>query len=150
MAKMPAEVRMALSLVVLGLMLAQLVAIIDAYVQTRVVHESTWSYFSHLSEARLLGTSHSHLFGYTITYGVLALLVSTTRVDGRVRALIIVALLLTGPFDIASWWGQKLYSPRFDWLTMATGAVTGTASLAAAALIWRDALLGARGSARQA
>jgi hypothetical protein len=140
--QMPAEVRVALVLVVLGLMLAQLVAIIDAYVQTQVVHESTWSYFSHLSEARLLGTSHSHLFGYTITYGVLALLMSMTSQSARVRALVVVALLLTGPFDILSWWGQKLYSPRFDWLTMSTGAVAGSASLVAAVAIWRNAFRG--------
>ena len=133
-----------LSLVVLGLMLAQGVAIVDAYVQTQVVNESTWSYFQHLSTARLLGTSHSHLFGYTITYGVLALLFSMTGASARVRMLVIAALLLTGPFDVLSWWAQKLWSPRFDWLTLATGAVAGTASLVAAVRVWRDALLAKR------
>ncbi len=143
--EMPGEVRLALSLIVLGLMLAQLVAITDAYVQTQVVSDSTFSYFQRLSEARLLGTSHSHLFGYTVTYGVLALLLSMSGASGRLKALVIAGLLLTGPFDILSWWGQKLYSPRFDWLTLTTGAVAGTASLVAALHVWRDALLG-RGS----
>jgi len=140
-ASMPGPARLAISLIVFGLMLAQFVAIIDAYVQTQIVHESTWSYFSHLSDARLLGTSHSHLFGYTITYGLLALLVTMTQTNRRWCALLVAALLLTGPFDIASWWGQKLWSPHFDYLTLTTGAVAGTASLLAALRVWRDALM---------
>ena len=84
------------------------------------------------------------LFGYTVTYGVLALVSSMTSAPARIRLLVIAALLLTGPFDVLSWWAQKLWSPRFDWLTLATGAVAGTASLYAAVRIWRDALLAKR------
>jgi hypothetical protein len=65
-----------------------------------------------------------------------------TGASARLRALVIAGLLLTGPFDILSWWGQKLHSPRFDWLTLTTGAVAGTASLVAALHVVREAIMG--------
>jgi hypothetical protein len=139
----PGPARLAVLLVTTGLMLTQTVAVVDAYVQTQVVHGSTWEYFQHVSQVRLLGTSHAHLFGYTLTYGILAVLVTMTRASRSMKAALVAALLVTGPFDVLSWWGQKALSPAFDWLTVTCGAVLGTASLVAALWIVRDA--GTRG-----
>lgn len=139
--RFPGAARLLVGLVTLGLSVTQLVAIAAAYVQTQQAHESVWTYFQHLSEARLLGTSHAHLFGYTMLYGTLGLLLSFTSCKRDMQAMLVAAMLWAGPFDVLSWWALKLHSPRFEWLTSLCGMVAGTAALVAAALILKAAFV---------
>lgn len=137
---LPRPARLVIAMTTLTLMATQALAVAAAYTQTQVVHESTWAYFQYLSTAKLLGTSHAHLFGYALLYGLLATFGLLTEAPARLRCVLAAAMLWAGPFDVLSWWAIRLGAPAFHYLTMATGAVAGTASLVAAFLVLRDAL----------
>lgn len=128
---LPPAARMLALLGLVCLMLVQAVAVAGVYVQTRVVHESTADYFAHLSVARLVGTSHAHLFGYAFLYGAIGFIATLGLGSPRLKAIIVALLMWSGPFDVASWWGIKLVHARFEWLSVATAIASSVASLAA-------------------
>lgn len=134
----PPAVRALAFLGILGLMLVQLVALAGIYVQTRVVHESTADYFAYLSVARLVGTSHAHLFGYTFLYGAIGFIATLATARPSTKALIIAALMWSGPFDVASWWGIKMIGARFEWLSIATAIASTVASLVTVFITWHS------------
>lgn len=141
LARFGGTARLLVGLVTIGLSITQLVAILAAYAQTQEVHDSVWTYFQYLTEARLLGMSHAHLFGYTVLYGTLGLLLSFTPQKAEHKAMLVAAMLWAGPFDVLSWWLLKLYSPRFEWLTSVCGMVAGTAALVAAVFVLKAAFV---------
>ncbi|HEX3776606.1 MAG TPA: thrombospondin type 3 repeat-containing protein [Polyangiaceae bacterium] len=138
LASLEAPYRLLVALTLVSLLLVQGVAASDAYVQTRVVHASAAEYFGYLSWPRLLGTSHAHLFGYAVTYGLLGLFVAMSRAPKLLRALLIATPLWCGIFDVLSWSGIKAFSPAFEWLTIATGIGSSSASLVGAYFVSRD------------
>ncbi len=138
LASLDAPYRLLIALTFTSLLLVQGVAASDAYVQTHVVHASTAEYFDYLSWPRLLGTSHAHLFGYAVMYGLIGLFIAMSRAPKGLRAVLIATPLWCGMFDVMSWWGIKAVSPSFEWLTIATGIGTSTASLVGAYFVGRD------------
>jgi hypothetical protein len=116
-------------MVSLGLMAVQFVAGIDAYVQTNVVYTSSAEYFDYLSYPRLLGTSHAHIFGYTVLYGCLAWLLCLSDAKRSLKAWCTAGMMWSSLFDVVSWWGTKVFGGLFHWLTAATGATCATGSL---------------------
>jgi hypothetical protein len=138
LAQLEAPYRLLIALTLASLLFVQGVAATDAYVQTHVVHASTAEYFGYLSWPRLLGTSHAHLFGYALTYGLLGLFVAMSRAPKNLRMLLIATPLWCGIFDVMSWSGIKAFSAAFEWLTIATGIGTSSASLIGAYFVCRD------------
>ena len=139
LAALPPSLRMLAVLVVFSLLVVQALAAIDAYVQTRVINTSAREYFQYLSWARLLGTSHAHVFGYTIMYGLLAFLMTLTSASEVSKCALISILLWSGTFDVLSWWGIKRFSGDFEWLSAVTGAATALSSLLCFSLVLRSA-----------
>ena len=119
-------------------LLVQGLAAADMYLQTRVVQPSAYDYFQYMSWARLLGTSHAHLFGFMVLYGSLALLFGLSTAPEKVKHLLIPIVLWAGVFDVVSWYGMKGLSGRFEWLAMVTGSSNGLASVAIVAFILKD------------
>jgi hypothetical protein len=119
-------------------LLVQGLAAADMYLQTRVVQPSAYDYFQYMSWARLLGTSHAHLFGFMMLYGTLALLFGLSTAPEKVKHLLIPIVLWAGVFDVLAWYGMKGLSARFEWLAMVTGSSNGLASMAIVAFIVKD------------
>jgi hypothetical protein len=137
-----AELPATLKLICLGVcassLLAQGFGAASAYVQTRVVQPSAHDYFQYLSWARLVGMSHSHLFGFMVLYGVLALMFAISSAPERVKHLLVSIVMWAGIFDVLSWYGLKGLSGRFEWLAMVTGSSNGIASMAIVFFILKD------------
>ena len=110
----------------------------DAYVQTRVVHASAVEYFQYISIPRLIGISHSHLFGFAVVYGLIGLLVAMCEASELFKSVLVAILLWSGIFDVFSWWGIKQVSPSFELLSIVTGSASGMGVLVSLGLIARD------------
>ena len=93
-------------------LLVQGLAAADMYLQTRVVQPSAYDYFQYMSWARLLGTSHAHLFGFMVLYGSLAFLFGLSTAPEKVKHLLIPIVLWAGVFDVVSWYGMKVVSAQ--------------------------------------
>lgn len=120
-----ASLRALAVLAVISMGLAQLTGGIDAYVQTQVAAESTHAYFQYISNERLLGMSHAHLFGFFVSFGVQGLLLTGTPLSERTKTVAICFGLWAGIADVGSWWGIRNFDPRFEWLSMVCGSTTG-------------------------
>lgn len=138
--ELPPAARLLFALLLSSFLVVQAVGLADVWVQTRVAHASPSEYFQYLTDARLLGTSHAHVFGYAVLYGFVGFVVSMTSLDEAKRCLVVSAALWGGMFDVASWWGMKHVSERFEWLAVATALVTSGASLVAFVLAARAVL----------
>src|SRR5688572_2853433 len=79
LASMPASGKVVLSGVFLALLVAQAAAAAGVFVHTRVVHGSAEEYFQYISLPRLIGTTHAHLFGYAVMYGLIGAILSFTE-----------------------------------------------------------------------
>jgi hypothetical protein len=135
---LPPALRLLGVLVVAALLCVQGTAAADAYVQTRVIHGSAHEYFQYMTNARLLGTSHAHLFGYTMMYGIIALLAALSGAREGLKAALVAILSWAGLFDVLSWWGMKHLSGRFEWLAMLTGIASAGGSFVAFVLVVRS------------
>jgi hypothetical protein len=136
----PPVVRLLAALVFLCLLFVQAVAAAGVWVQTRIVHESAVAYFQAISYPRLVGTSHAHLFGYAVTYGLIGFFVAASDAGERTKAILVATLLWGGVFDVLSWWGIKVLGAPFEWLSLLTGLSTAGVSLVGCALVGRDLL----------
>jgi hypothetical protein len=145
-ANLAPSLKLLLAMTLTGLLAVQAVAVMAAYTQTQVVHGSTYEYFQYISRARLLGTSHSHLFGYALTYGLFAFAATMTTASERLKCTLVATMLWAGLFDVLSWWGIKEYSARFEWLSIVTGMCAGTGSLVAFYLVIKSAFFPKAGS----
>lgn len=132
---MPPAARALVMLTFFVLLLVQAVAVIGVWYHTRVVHASAREYFEYLSVARLIGMSHAHLFGYAILYGLMGGVASLTHASERTKTLLVAMLLWSGVFDVASWWGIKLVSADFEWLSVATAVASAGASFVVLGLL---------------
>ena len=135
---LPSSQRLLLVLSVSTTMVVQAIGATTAFVQTHVVHESTLEYFQYLSHVRLLGTSHAHIFGFLVLYGIIGIAISLSSGNERLKCFVIATMLWAGIFDVLSWWGIKELSPRFEWLSIITGASTVLCSWIAIVLVVRD------------
>lgn len=120
-----ASLRALAALAMISMGLAQLTGGIDAYVQTQIAAEGTHAYFQYISNERLLGMSHAHLFGFFVSFGVQGLLLTGTQLSERTKTVAICFALWAGIADVGSWWGIRNFDPRFEWLSMVCGSTTG-------------------------
>ena len=138
--RLPPAARVLAGMVFVSLLVVQVTALIDVYYQTQIQRESTRAYFDEMTMGRLLGVSHSHVFGFAFTYAVIGLLLCMTPVREWIKCLLVAAILWGGIFDVGSWWLVKYLSPDFETLSMATASVTGGTSLVAFFLVGRGLL----------
>jgi len=129
LASLRSSTRLLLTLAMLGLLFVQAFGAIDAYAQTHVARDSTVEYFQSLSRTRLLGMSHAHMFGYTLCYGFFGFVYLGTGASERRKCFAISTLLWCGLFDVASWWGIRELSGRFEWLSAVTGGSSASLAL---------------------
>lgn len=128
-------VRLLVLVTLVALLGVQALGAIDVFVQTRIVYDDAGAYFAHLSLGRLVGTSHAHLFGYALLYGMVALFACMSAAPPAWKRWLVAALCWAGPFDIASWWGMKYLTARFELLSHATALASVGASLATLLLV---------------
>jgi hypothetical protein len=138
--KAPASLRVLAVMTVIGLGLAQGTGGADAYYQTQVVNESALAYFQYLSFERLIGISHAHLFGFAVSFGAQAFLLSFTRLDERLKAYAISFGLWAGIADVGSWWAVRSFDPRLHTLSFVTGTAGGLFVLLVTFAVVRSAL----------
>lgn len=129
--QLPPAARLLVVLMVFALLVVQGLAALDVYVQTRVNQSTVSEYFYYLTAARLLGMSHSHVFGYAFTYGLLAAVATLTPLGERARCLLVAGLLWAGLFDVLSWWGIKYVGAPLELLAVTSGSITAVGSLVA-------------------
>jgi hypothetical protein len=135
---MPAHFRLLSALLVLSLMLALAGGATEAYLQVAVVHGGAAEYFHQMSLPHLVGITHAHLFGYAMCYGTIAALACCSSIGDGWKRVLVSALMWAGPADVASWWGIRAMSPRFELLTNAAGIASCVAALIALIAIGRD------------
>ena len=130
-------IRLLVVVSLLALLGVQALGAVDVFVQTHIVYESADAYFGHLSLGRLVGTSHAHLFGYALLYGMVGLFACSSAAPAMLKRWLVAALCWAGPFDIASWWGMKYLTARFELLSYATALASVGASLVTLVLVAR-------------
>lgn len=108
---------------------------------TRNAADSAQEHFSYKTLAQLLRMAHQHSFGHGTMYflvGALFLFAGTSRRT----ALVLLTLPFLGAWlDIVSWFGLKYGSPRWEWLSIASGSAYSIGFLAMSALILKRAWL---------
>jgi hypothetical protein len=77
---------------------------------------------SGMSLPKLAQTTHVHLFGFAILYGLTGLIVSFTSYPGWVRAILAPLPLLAQIVDIGCWWLARS-DPGFASVILVTGSV---------------------------
>lgn len=93
----------------------------SVYYNSKVLNPSTLVYFQNLGVGRLFALSHAHFFAHACMYFVMAVLVQMS--EGCLWSMIVAPLLAlwAGIFDVVSWWGVKMLSPHFEYLSILTG-----------------------------
>lgn len=89
-------------------------ALLEVYLQSRVNFTSAEEYFFYMSPAKLAATSHAHLFGHAVMYGLTGFLFTRTSVGERWKTAIIALTLAGGLLDVPSWWMLKYAGGRFE------------------------------------
>lgn len=98
-----------------------IIALTDAMVQSRVIAKSAYEYFHFTKYSRLLGLSHSHIFGHTVMYTLVAIPFAFTRWSEFIKALLITGAMISAFFDVGSWWLIKYFGEEFEIISMVSG-----------------------------
>ncbi len=129
LAELPPALRCVALMAFISICLVQVLGATNAYVHTRVVNDSLTSYFQYLSWAKLIGISHSHIFGFFVIYSVLGLLLACSDAPEQLKCYLVSFALWAGIFDVGSWWLIKEYSAVFEYVSMAAASASGIATL---------------------
>ncbi|MFZ5862502.1 MAG: hypothetical protein ACOYXR_06680 [Nitrospirota bacterium] len=140
-ADLPASARVMVTLALLVLGLVHLFGAATAYVMSQVVNASAEEYYFYMKIGKLMGVTHSHLFGTMLMHLVVATVFVFTDVRESLKVVLITATMLGSPIDIASWWLIKYVSPLFEavaWAGETTSEVGYlTMTLIALYQVWR-------------
>jgi hypothetical protein len=98
-----------------------------------------------MSLTRLAQTTHVHLLGFSMLFGLTGILFSFTRYPGLVRGILGPFTLVAQLVDIACWWLSR-YDPLFATVLMVTGGMVAIGLLMHIALTLWD-LFGGGGRA---
>lgn len=104
-------------------------ALINVYVQTRIVYPSVAEYFFYMPIQKLTGITHAHLFGHATMYALTAIAFMFTRASERIKIPVIAAAFLGAPFDIYSWWLIKYLGAKYEILSAFSGGAISIAFL---------------------
>ena len=117
----PALLKLSLLPTILAFALTHVFSAISVYYNTKIINPSTEIYFQALGVGRLSSLSHAHFFAHATMYFIMAVLVQMA--EGCIFSTVVAPLLAlwSGIFDVVSWWGIKLISPNFEYLSMLTG-----------------------------
>lgn len=117
----PALFKLSLLPTILAFALTHVFSAISVYYNTKIINPSTEIYFQALGVGRLSSLSHAHFFAHATMYFIMAVLVQMA--EGCIFSTVVAPLLAlwSGIFDVVSWWGIKLISPNFEYLSMLTG-----------------------------
>lgn len=107
--------------------LVHIVALINVYIQTRIVYPGAAEYFFYMPIQKLTGITHAHLFGLTTMYALTSVAFMFTRAKERIKIPVIAAAFLGAPFDLYSWWLIKYQGAQYEVMSAFSG---GTFSLA--------------------
>ena len=140
MAKIPLPLRIAMLPLLIGYAFTHVFSAVAVFYNTNVVNPSTFLYFQSMGVGRLYSLTHAHLFAHATMYFVLAVLVQLTGAGFVFTVLAPLVALWAGVFDVFSWWGIKLISPNFEWLSIACGSLFSVSFLLMAFAILRSAL----------
>ena len=127
--ELPPAIRCLALMAFVSLSAVQVLGAATAYLQTRVVNESLIAYFQYLSWAKMLGISHSHVFGFFVVYAALGMLLAVSEASERTKCYLISFALWAGLFDVGSWWLIKKYSATFEFVSIAAASASGIVTL---------------------
>ncbi len=109
--------------------LVHVVALINVYIQTRIVYPSVGEYFFYMPIQKLTGTTHAHLFGLTTMYALTSVVFMFTSAKERLKIPVIAAAFLGAPFDLYSWWLIKFLGEKYEIMSAFSGGTISTAFL---------------------
>lgn len=109
--------------------LVHVVALINVYIQTRIVYPSVEEYFFYMPIQKLTGTTHAHLFGLTTMYALTSVVFMFTSAKERLKIPVIAAAFLGAPFDLYSWWLIKFLGEKYEIMSAFSGGTISTAFL---------------------
>lgn len=118
----PAKAIIALVLIAYGLV--HIFSSIEVYVKTRIQFTSAGEYFSYMSLAKLVATSHAHFFGHGTMYALTAAIFLFTQLSERTKTIFICLALSAGLLDVPSWWMIKYAGDFWEAFSAVAGAMS--------------------------
>lgn len=118
---LPSAARLIPTIFLVTFFFVHIIALTDAMVQSKVIAKSAYEYFHFMKYSRLLGLSHSHIFGHTVMYTLVAIPFAFTRWSEFIKALLITGAMISAFFDVGSWWLIKYFGEEFEIISMVSG-----------------------------
>jgi hypothetical protein len=84
---------------------------------------STESYFQNLATSKLIAMTHAHLFGFTTSFFIIGIPFSMQFNHLKVYQWVFPVGLAASAVDVMSWWGIRLISPNFVYITALCGVL---------------------------
>jgi len=123
-AALPDPIKALITLVLTAYGLVHVLSFIEVYLKTRVQFTSAGEYFSYMSLAKLVATSHAHYFGHATMYALTAAVFLFTRLSERTKTIFICLALSGGLLDVPSWWMIKYAGDSWEFFSALAGAMS--------------------------
>ena len=136
--QLPPAAKLIPTIFLVTFLFVHIIALADAMVQSRVIAKNVHEYFHFMKYSRLLGVSHSHLFGHTVMYSLVALPFAFTTWREFIKALFIAGAMVSAVFDVGSWWLIKYFGEEFEIISAVSGITFTISFLVMAAKTLRD------------
>ena len=136
--QLPVSGRVLVTFLVLILGLVHIFALLEVYLQSRVINASAEEYFFYMKPTKLAATTHAHLFGHVTMYSLVSLIFLFTGVGEVFKTLVLSAAISGGLWDVTSWWLIKYASGKFEALSMLTGAMASLGFLTMVIIILHE------------
>jgi len=134
----PDSAKTLITLMLIAYGLVHLLAILEVYMQSRVVFGSAGEYFFYMKPEKLAATSHAHIFGHGTMYALTCVLFLFSSVSERWKVAIICLALSGGLLDVPSWWMIKYAGAKFEALSIVAGVMSAAGWISMAGRIFYE------------
>ena len=129
----PSSAKLAISLTLFSYGLVHILGLSEAYLVSTISFKTASEYFFYMKLAKLVATSHAHLFGHGTMYALTSGTFIFSRIGERWKIAIIGLALGAGLLDVPSWWAIKYGGGGYEIFSGLAGvmSVIGWGSMAA-------------------
>lgn len=130
---LPWSAKLAVSLSLLSYGFVHVLGLTGAYLVSTISFKSAAEYFFYMKLAKLVGTSHAHLFGHATMYALTSAVFIFSKISERWKIVFIGMALGAGLLDVPSWWAIKYGGDDYEIFSAISGvmSVIGWGSMAA-------------------
>jgi len=121
LSQLPPAAKLIPTIFLITFFFVHIIALTDAMIQSKVIAKNVHEYFHFMKYSRLLGLSHSHIFGHTVMYTLVAIPFAFTSWKEFTKALLISLAMIMAVQDVGSWWLIKYFGEEFEIISMVSG-----------------------------